>query len=475
MAYQKQVKNNQFPLTVFHPEVRKIIDNLSDVFQVDSNIISSYILNTIGFSLLNKYYVRVKKGWYEKSNLWTLIIDSSGSGKSPLFKTLLNPIRKKDEEMNEIYDMKLHQWMEYQEAIKKDQPLYNEIIDNSEDGVFHTWCREQFGDDAYFIQSKPTKFNVFVEKTTFEKLNKILSTKYNDGRSLMITYDEFLGFMSEMNQYSKGSDEQTFLKLWGYEGPKVSRQDDENNWYVKEQNVSLVGTSQPHAVHEIVNEKRINNGLPYRLLFELGVEEKKFRDIFKEENYEVDYVEKYNEMIYDFLRGYEIEPNRRELILTHEARKKLREWTRGVDTNEKYVEYGVDDEQHQAIKGKMHCYVMRVAIIINRQRAYFDLETENNEITLNDIDNSIKIIEYYWLNIIKVLQKVSLIINVYFKSEEERNFYDALPLQFKYSEFISHYMKQLKKSTSTAEGRIRKWMEFGIIRRNRDGMYYKTK
>jgi len=473
----KNEKENRFPVEVLHPDLQTIISESSKQFVISEDIIASAMLNVIGYSLLNEYELTINNsGWFERSNIWTLFIGFSGAGKSPLFNQLTKPVRKLDARLNKLYGNQMHNYITYKDAMKKG-PL-KDVNDLKE---LQEWVgknlKDMHGNElAILPDEKPVKFDAYVESTTFEKINKILSDKYNDGRALMINYDEFAGFMNSLNQYSKGADEQTLLKLWGYSGLKVSRMDDANNWHVREQNVSLLGSTQPDSMFDIVNKQRILNGFPFRFLFVYDTEsDKKLKNPFANKKFDANPLDDYFKMVDGFLETYEHQVIRQQLVLDEKGEEELYYLGKKYSNIGTATEFKSDIRDFGAIAGKMFSYIPRLAIIINRQRSYFDGEMDNLVLTKEDLVNASLIADYYIRNTVRVIDEVQFGINRNFKNDKEALFYYSLPNTFSFTQFVNEFMHRTGTTKSTAKDRLKYWCEESkLIRRNKLGHYYKT-
>lgn len=464
------MKKSEFPVDVFHPALQEIIKNTSDFYQVSDSLVSSYMLNIIGFSLSNKYECTVKGDWLTRPNIWTLFVGDSGSGKSPLFRGLTAPVRKCKGRQFEIYKQKMAEHVAYSKSIKKGGSLHE--VDSGEE--IRAWFLKKFGPDNFGQMDKPTRIKPVIESSTFEKINKILSVDFNNGRSLLIKYDEFLGFMLSINQFSKGPSEQTLLKMWEYEGIQVDRMDEENSWDVEDQTISIAATTQPHALHEIITRDHIRSGLPYRFFFEFEDSVESMKIVFNFDPNNEDPLLEYRKMVDGFLLGYEYEPNRISLQLTPEIKRFLHDWN--VDTADVHglEDDGIEKQEYVAIMGKMHGYITRVAIILNRQRKYFEDDLQNITFDLIDFENAKRVLDHYVKNTVKLLNLVQWDRNKHFRTPGEPEFFDNLADNFKHNEFVQNYMTHFKSSRKTGERRLKEWHEIAKILKKGKGFYYKS-
>lgn len=480
---------NKFPIEVFHPQLQEEIKETSRLRKVPVNVVSSYMLNLLGYSLANKFYVKINPTWEERSNLWTLIVGDSGSGKTPLFNDLTAPIKRLDVKLGKIYKERMRQFIEYKAAVKKGGALEKSLdkakTPDDRMEIIEAWCVEMF-EIPYYQYEAPTRLESYLETATFAAITKVLSDDYNNGRCVSFMYDEFVGFTNTFDQYSKGSDEQTMMKLHGYGSMKVKRVDDDRTLYIKDRTVSVVGTTQPFFLYDIITRDRLLNGFSYRFLFDFEEEEVNMRNVFNREGRFANPYVKYIEMLETFLSGYEYEMYERdsdgneitariELTYGEDIERFLDEWN--INTREKNAleGQGVETNEYTGIMGKMHGHISRIAIILNRQRAYFDQDRENTEILLEDYENAKKVVDYYIINMVRVLNTVKFKKTKYFRKTGEEDFFDNLPQNFKWGDFIKKYKEVFNSSESTANRKLKEWTEeVKILKKARDNSYYRA-
>jgi len=464
------MKENIFPIEVFNPDLQETIRNVSEDNQVSIDIIGTFMINVIGYSLLNKYEIRVKPHWVERSNTFVLFIGYSGTGKTPLFNALTLPVRKLDIEMKKIYNLKLAHHIKYKNAKKKGGALHEETDPKK---IIEWWGKENPGTN--WTEEVPQEMDAYVETVTFEALHQILSTKRNDGRSLLIRYDEFAGFMHGLNQYRRGSDEEVFLKLFGYTGMKKNNVGEESSGIIEDQNVCIAGTTQPDALFDIITKERIKNGAAFRFLFCFdSYEDSTPKNVFDNWDENLDHLVGYRKMIDSFLEGYETPVGQRiQLEYTSEQKKFIREWRTKYNRLIKDDEMGLTAQEHVGIGGKADSLIFRLAIILNRTRKYYENANDEIDLDLEDFKNAEKLLKYYIHNVQRVIGGTQFTKSRFFKAGEEE-FYDSLPSNFDNSEFIQNYTSLLNSTPRTAQRRLKLWVqEYKIIFKSKTGYYKK--
>lgn len=464
---------NSFPIEVFPEEIQKVIKEISLTNSISTDIVGLFLLSAVGFALSHKYEVQVKDFWVERSNLFVIFIGISGTGKSPIFNAIYAPIKKLDAKLLKDYKRNYSKYLTYKTALKKGGDLYGE----RDKDVIMAWCEREFG-EANIPQIEPVQIEPIVENITFEKLFKTLSNKGNDGRPLIIKYDEFGGFLKQLNQYRKGADEETLLKLFGYDGMKRGTLGKEGNFIVEEQTVSIAGTTQPTTMYDIITKDRVTNGHIFRYLFTADDIDYNIPDnlpnVYRNWNSTRDVYENYYSMMNDFLLDYDSKPIREVLILNDEIKNYLGNWK--AEINKSLIDNNpcsISPNEFIGIYGKMDMYVQRFAIILNRMKKYFANDLNNLNFDLEDYKNSSKLVQYFAMNIYTILEDLRFSKNRYFNSVDEREFYEKLPNNFDFKLFVCEYAYHLKKSEKTGQRRLKEWTEEAGIIGKFKGQYYK--
>jgi hypothetical protein len=137
-------------------------------------------------------------------------------------------------------------------------------------------------------------------------------------------------------------------------------------------------------------------------------------------------------------------------------------------------DFAIDNKTFNSIFAKMDSYIFRIAIILNRLRCYFDDCLQDDIISVEDLKNSAKILNYYINNTIYILGKIDIKLFQNFNSEDELNFYEALPSTFTAKDFIDKASIELDIAKRTAERKLKKWCELKLVQKKSLGEYFKT-
>ncbi len=452
-----------FPVSALPPKFAELLTNTANIKKFNIDALATNYLNACGNTLLNSYQLQVSKDWIERSNLWTIHIASSGNLKSHLFNAAIQPILLKDRELkdkwkadNAIY----YEFADFCKTVKKDENKADLILG---------WLETQG------LTQSPTfkkQIECAVQNISTEKMYQILDDEHNNGKSILVQYDEIAGLFKDFNKFRAGSDEESWLKFWNLYGLKKSRVSEEASNYINETNVSIIGTTQFKALFEIFTDARIENGNVYRYLFTIDENEDK-RNVFTDilEYKDVDVSLEYNKMLKHFLEFYEY-PSlvRTTLKLDDAGYEYVKTWRDEMNTRD----FGVDNRVYNSILAKMDSYIFRIAIILNRIRCYFNDSLQDDQISVKDLRNSAEILNYYISNTIYILGKIDIKLFRNFNSDKELTFYEALPATFTSKDFVDKALVEIKMPKRTSERKLKKWCELKLIQKKSLGEYYKT-
>lgn len=455
--------NRNFPVSALPPKFADQLLNTARIKKFNIDALATNYMNACGNALLNSYQLQVSKDWIERSNLWTIHIASSGSLKSHLFNAAIQPILIKDRELKDkckADNAKYFEFVEFCKTIKKDEDKADLILG---------WL-EKNGLNQTPVLNK--QIECAVQNISTEKMYQILDDEHNNGKSILVQYDEIAGLFKDFNKFRAGSDEESWLKFWNYYGLKKSRISEEASNYINETNVSIIGTTQFKALFQIFTDERIENGNVYRYLFTIDENENKknvFEDLLEYKDVDVSF--EYNKMLKHFLEYYSYsEIMRTTLRLDESGYNYVKSWRDEMNNRD----FGIDNKVYNSIFAKMDSYIFRIAIILNRIRCYFDNCLQDDLISVEDLENSAEILNYYISNTIYILGKIDIKLFQNFSSDTEMNFYEGLPATFTSKDFIDKAMIELSMSKRTAERKLKKWCELKLIQKKSMGEYYKT-
>lgn len=448
---------NRFPIECIEPEFATIISEFSRINVVEEGLVATSILNSMGFFLSNSYVLEVRENWEERANIWGIIATHTGLGKSVTMKyttssivKLQNLLIETTKKHNALYD----EWLSMLKANKI--KIYDGYLDE------HPELRNWLSKNG-FNQTPPVYkplVNVYVDDFTFEKLGTILED--NAGHALCITTDELLSLFKCFNAYRKGSDDEKFLKLWSYAPYKADRVTQGRSYYVKNPTISVMGATQPDFLSKIFTDDRKANGNIFRFLFAIDKKKISTKNVFLKMEKNLD-----SSIYYRFLDKYLTTfiglKGEERLRLNPDCLRYVGQWRDKMEI--KYVKNQEQDvNDFNGIMGKMDSNLFRVSIILHAMHEYIN-GTMSDEISLDTITKSSKIIEYYINEIFYVMSYTNIGYKKHLKDNIEIDFYEnVMPNVIPLNELTLLMEKSLSYSRWKIRNKINKWVEVGVIK-----------
>lgn len=187
--------------------------------------------------------VRARSNYYVKGPLWVATIAGTGSKKTPVSRSLIKPILKKQIELNEKYKMDVKR--EQQENQKKSAKK---------------------GTKTSPPASKVKFEHIYSNDATIEAIGSMLQ---DNQKGILLNLDELASFIYGANQYrgGKGSDIQRWTEIWNADMTKIDRKSSPEPVIIKNPHVTIMGGIQPEIVPRIFKKSHYDNGLVPRFLF----------------------------------------------------------------------------------------------------------------------------------------------------------------------------------------------------------------
>ena len=141
--YNKDVEGKGFPITHLLPEIQAYIKNISEVYQVDKDMVTLAVYVATAVSCGRR--VTTFDGIYvNKLTLWAIVLGISGAGKSEFLNRVLMPILMRNQQLVKEYEKALEEWNgKGKEPIAKDFRIHTitlealvEKINQNPDGLF---------------------------------------------------------------------------------------------------------------------------------------------------------------------------------------------------------------------------------------------------------------------------------------------------------------------------------------------------
>lgn len=178
------LENIVFPYEVFPKDLNIIINELYDKLQYPKEYTAGALIFAVSVITGNTRRIELKTGYTDSASVFLINVGRAGANKTRPFKDILKPIRKKDFEALQEYKRKLQNY--------KDE----------------------------LTSEKPDEVNYIVSDFTPEYLIKALS---QNPRGVSVFVDEILGWLKNLDKYTKGSSLEFYLSLWSGITAKVNR------------------------------------------------------------------------------------------------------------------------------------------------------------------------------------------------------------------------------------------------------------
>ncbi|EDP76265.1 DUF3987 domain-containing protein [Hydrogenivirga sp. 128-5-R1-1] len=228
------LQERPFPFGGLPYYVREIIRAYSTAYNVDPTYTAMAVLTLFSSVVGNSVWIASKRDFYTSPFLWSVVVQDTGGGKTPLLRGLMKP----------LYEIQKVLWEKYQEELKE-------------------WKRL---DDSDKKKKDPPKLgHLFAEDFTIEALAEVLS---QDQRGVLIKRDEVAGLFLSLGQYKKkgGDDRQRLLELWNVGGSwKIDRKG--KTLYIHPIGASIIGGIQPQILRRLFEKEDFDSGLMPRFLW----------------------------------------------------------------------------------------------------------------------------------------------------------------------------------------------------------------
>ena len=226
-------KKNLFPIDIFSKTTQEIAYEAKDKYQFSLDYIGAGILVAVSTAIGNSLKVKVKNGWVEKANLFTVIVGKPGDSKSHALNFCFKPIHIKENSLFHDYSEMLK---EYENELKSDNK--NKL-------------------------SKPTLKKYLISDFTPEAL---IMHHSNNKKGLYVYVDELNGWIKNFNRYNSSGEAETYLSLWSGTTISMDRASGKS-LRIKDPFIGVIGSTQISVLKSFAKNGRGSNGFMDRLLF----------------------------------------------------------------------------------------------------------------------------------------------------------------------------------------------------------------
>lgn len=421
---------NPFPFDVFPKIVQEIIFEAHNKYQFSIDYLGAGILTASSAAIGISHRVRVKKGWGEKSNLFTVIVGRPGDSKSHALNFCFKPLHIRENELFYRYEQELQN--------------YEDSLESGKDKI-----------------KKPYLEKFLISDYTIEAL--ILSHYYNK-RGLYIYVDELHGWIKNFNRYSSSGEAEIYLSLWSGTTISTDRASGKN-LRIEDPFVGVIGSTQIPVLKEFAKEGRSANGFMDRLLFVYPENQKTIKwNINKvDESILQNYFTIISNLI-DLKCDQNSQTN--AIPIEDSAKKYLFNWQ-----NNRPDDYLFDYER--SIEIKLQQYVIRFALILQLIHYASDKKTKN-EVQLFAVKGAIKLFDYFYHNAIKVRNEITKKNYLESLTELQKNILKELPDNFTTQKGLEIACKKVDGKPRVSERQFKTYLkDRKLFKRMSHGNYKK--
>lgn len=355
-----------FPVSIFPDDVIRILKLVETSMNHPIDITGSTLINVFGGMIGNKIKLKMMPGWEAPAIFWTAVVGASGAAKSHPVSFIMDALDQIDKRAYKDYKYELDKydaWQNESEEIRKMSK-----------------------------QQKPKLTQIIVRDTTMEALH---ATHDYNKNGLIMYRDELKGWLSSMNSYRQGGDEETWLEIFNNKVASVGRVT-KDPLRIDNSFVNVIGTIQDSVLSKIISKE---NGLVERFLYTKTYKKIEPLSRVRMKQVDIDYLYDAINQIYTNIKTagediiIEVEDEMFDLII--EADKKIIVLQESGNENERFIGY----------LSKMRTYLPRFILVIC---VIDDCFNDNNlQITKDHISKAEQLLNYY----IKSARKLFVDIN----------------------------------------------------------------
>ncbi|MEM8488469.1 MAG: DUF3987 domain-containing protein [Bacteroidota bacterium] len=378
----KKYEFKPFPVELLPAVARDYVTAYSKSLDCDPALLAVPFFPIAAAAIGNTTRIQLKSDWDEPCVLWTIIVSSSGTMKSPAIKAMLKPVNFLEAKRHEIFKAELENFS----LLEKDEQK---------------------------SQGRPVRSRVRVNDITIETMAFVHA---QNPRSLLLARDEVAAWWASFNKYSKGeADLHTWIEF--YEGNYVTIDRKSNEiptLDIKSPCVSVLGGTQPDVLTKSMQPVYFQSGFEPRLLL---AEPPENVPEWTEDEVAIEVKEKYNELIHQ-LYGIILEDQPRLVPLTAEAKEVFKAF---VNESARTIARLPSGPQRSRV-AKSKAVAARLALILQLCE-----NQDSLEVTQDNVERAIEITRWFLYEAARIHFKHSF--EKLTQTEEERRIFE-LPKVF---------------------------------------------
>jgi hypothetical protein len=243
-----------FPVTALPAPAREFVAAGAKAIGCDPSYLALPLLVALAAAVGNTRRLMLKRGWFAPAIIWAVVIGESGTAKTPAFRLVMRPVRRRQERALERYVEEMKRYQVELARWEKD---------------FAAWKRSRnAAGDPPEKPEPPRAVRYVVSDTTVEALAPILLA---NPRGLLLARDELAGWFGSFDRYAgkgkAGSDAANWLSMFSAETVTVDRKTGTPpTIYVPHAAVCVTGGIQPGILQKALGQEHRESGLAARPL-----------------------------------------------------------------------------------------------------------------------------------------------------------------------------------------------------------------
>jgi hypothetical protein len=243
-----------FPVDALPEPIRGFVKAGATAIGCDPSYLALPLLTGIGAAIGNTRRLRLKRGWLVPAILWCAVVGESGTAKTPAFRLVMRPFRKRQSEALKRYTEEITQYEADLARWEKQRAAWKH--------------NKKTDDDPPRKPVEPVAERSIVSDTTVEALAPILLA---NPRGLLLARDELAGWIGSFDRYAgKGkasADAANWLSMFNAETVIIDRKTGiPRIIYVPRAAVCVSGGIQPAILQRALGIEHRESGLGARLL-----------------------------------------------------------------------------------------------------------------------------------------------------------------------------------------------------------------
>jgi len=364
----------QFPLDVFHDNIKPFIQNLVDKYDLPRAYVGLSMLSAYSSAIGTSYHIQLNKLGDIYFPVWACLEGISSQGKSLVMNQVFKPLFTLQEEIED-------EWFE-------------DTKDKTEDA----------------IRFMPSKQLIYSETHIPTLIKDVMPS---NPKGILQDADEILAWVNGMNQLSngkkEGTDEQFWMKSWNCRAHR-KRLSGNQIFVIKRPFLNVFGGAQPSIMWKLFKNDRATTGFIFRLLFAVPEVSK-----IAQPSLSFDMPAEMEKIHSNSLRSLyndlpmDNDEESRAMFIDQKALNIYHSWSSEKIAAINSMKDILEVEIHAGIMGKIKEYCLRFAGILHlSDKSYETMNYTRNElIGVGTMNRAIKLADYFYDSAINISERVN--------------------------------------------------------------------